>query len=209
MLCRVSRWAPDARARLETAAFELFAEHGYEATTVEQIAHRAGLNRATFFRHFADKREVLFGGEDLLVDLLSDGIRAAPPGAALSEVLHTAFASADVALTSAQRVKAVQRVRVLAANVDVQERGLLKHSRTARAIGTALQSRGEDEVGARLGAEIAMLAFSLAVERWTRAATDEPFSAHAASALRDLESRLADLTAQPVRRPHPDRVRAR
>ena len=62
----VSRWAPDARERLETAALELFVENGYEETTVTQIADRAGLNRATYFRHFADKREVLFGGEDVL-----------------------------------------------------------------------------------------------------------------------------------------------
>ena len=61
----MSRWAPDARERLETAALDLFAENGYEETTVAQIADRAGLNRATFFRHFADKREVLFGGEDV------------------------------------------------------------------------------------------------------------------------------------------------
>src|SRR5450756_1710058 len=68
----VSRWAPDARERLETAALDLFVENGYEETTVAQIADRAGLNRATFFRHFADKREVLFGGEDVLAGLFGD-----------------------------------------------------------------------------------------------------------------------------------------
>ena len=71
----VSRWAPNARERLETAALDLFVENGYEKTTVAQIADRAGLNRATFFRHFAEKREVLFGGEDVLA-----GLFAAPCG---------------------------------------------------------------------------------------------------------------------------------
>src|ERR1700677_5355772 len=95
----VSRWAPDARERLETAALALFAENGYEETTVAQIADRADLNRATFFRHFADKREVLFGGEDVLAGLFADAIRAAPPGAALTECLQAALAAAGVVMT--------------------------------------------------------------------------------------------------------------
>src|ERR1700690_1781921 len=95
----MSRWAPDARERLEAAALDLFAENGYEETTVAQIADRAGLNRATFFRHFADKREVLFGGEDVLAGLFGDGIRAASPGATLTECLQAALAAAAAPLT--------------------------------------------------------------------------------------------------------------
>src|ERR1700754_1569668 len=95
-LCRVvyagpvSRWAPDARERLETAALDLFVENGYEQTTVAQIADRAGLNRATFFRHFTDKREVLFGGEDVLAGLFADAIGAASPDATLAGCLLAA-----------------------------------------------------------------------------------------------------------------------
>jgi AcrR family transcriptional regulator len=189
----VSRWAPDARERLETAALDLFVENGYEETTVAQIADRAGLNRATFFRHFADKREVLFGGEDVLAGLFADGIGAAAPAATLTECLQAAFAAADVAMTPQQRAKAVQRVRVVAANVEVQERGLLKHARIARSIGAALGARGADELTARLGAEVGMLAFSIAVERWIAADNDEPFSFHAAAALSDLRVRAAEL----------------
>jgi len=95
----VSRWAPNARERLETAALDLFVENGYEETTVAQIADRAGLNRATFFRHFADKREVLFGGEDVLAGLFADAIRAASPDATLTECLQAAFTAAEVAMT--------------------------------------------------------------------------------------------------------------
>ena len=68
-----------------------------------QIADRAGLNRATFFRHFADKREVLFGGEDVLAGLFADAVRAASPDAALTECLQAAFAPAEVAMTPGQR----------------------------------------------------------------------------------------------------------
>jgi AcrR family transcriptional regulator len=194
----VSRWAPDARERLETAALDLFVENGYQETTVAQIADRAGLNRATFFRHFADKREVLFGGEDVLTGLFADGIRAAAPAATVTECLQAAFAAADVAMTPRQRAKAAQRVRVVAANSEVQERGLLKHTRISRSISAALRTRGADELTARLGAEVGMLAFSIAVERWLKADNDEPFSLQAAAALSDLQVRVAELglTAQ-------------
>ena len=174
----VSRWAPDARERLETAALDLFVENGYEETTVAQIADRAGLNRATFFRHFADKREVLFGGEDVLAGLFGDAIRAASPDATVTECLQAAFAAAEAAMTPQQRAKAAQRVLVVAANTEVQERGLLKHARIARSISAALRARGADELTARL-AEVGMLAFAIAVERWMKSDDDEPFRAPA------------------------------
>ena len=192
----VSRWAPDARERLETAALDLFAENGYEETTVAQIADRAGLNRATFFRHFADKREVLFSGEDKLAGLFADGIRAAAPAATLTECLQAAFAAAGAVMTPQQRARAARRLRVVAANTEVQERGLLKHARIAGSVSAALRARGADDLTARLGAEVAMLAFSVAVERWMKS-DDEPFAFHAAAALSDLRARAAELALQP------------
>ena len=222
----MSRWAPDARERLEAAALELFAEVGYEETTVAQIAERAGLNRATFFRHFADKREVLFGGEDTLAELFAGGIRAAEPRSTVTECLQAAFDAVGSAMTPQQRAKAIHRVRVLAANVEVQERGLLKHARIARSISAALQERGADELTSRLGAEVGMLAFSIAVERWMGSvemgsvemgsvemgsvemgsvemgsANDEPFPVLAAAALADLQARAADFAAMPAAEP--------
>ncbi len=189
----VARWAPNARERLETAALNLFVENGYEATTVAQIADRAGLDRATFFRHFADKREVLFGGEDVLAGLFAGGIRAASPDATLTECLQAALAAADAAMTPQQRAKAAQRVQVVAANTEVQERGLLKHARIAKSVTAALRERGKDELTARLGAEMATLAFSVAFERWMKANDDQPFSPFAETALSDLQTRAAEL----------------
>jgi AcrR family transcriptional regulator len=189
----VSRWAPDARERLETAALELFVENGYEETTVAQIADRAGLNRATFFRHFADKREVLFGGEDVLTGIFADAIRSASPDATVGECLQVAFTAAGVVMTPQQRAKASQRVLVLVANAEVQERGLLKHARIARSINAALRERGVDEMTARLAAEVGMLAFTIAVERWMTSETAEPFTVLAASALNDLQMRAVKL----------------
>ena len=189
----MSRWAPNARERLETAALDLFAENGYEETTVAQIADRAGLNRATFFRHFADKREVLFGGEDVLARLFADAIVAAAPAATLIECLRAALAAAEVVMTPQRRAAAVRRVLVVAANSELQERGLLKHARVVNSIAAALRERGTDELTARLGAEVTMLAFSVAFARWMKANDGEPFLPFAAAALSDLQVRAAKL----------------
>jgi AcrR family transcriptional regulator len=189
----VARWEPNARERLENAALDLFVENGFEQTTVAQIADRAGMNRATFFRHFADKREVLFGGQDVLTTLFADGIKAAGPEATLAECLHAALAGAEIAMTPQLRIAAVKRRSVVAANSELQERGLLKHARITAAVVAALRERGTDELTARLGAETAMLAFSVAFERWMKAGDDEPFSPFAEAALSDLQARAAEL----------------
>ena len=99
-------------------------------------------------------------------------------------------------MTPQQRAKAAQRVLVVAANSELQERGLLKHARIARSINAALRERGADELTARLGAEVGMLAFTIAVERWMEADNDEPFPLHAAAALSDLQVRAADLDSR-------------
>jgi AcrR family transcriptional regulator len=192
----MSRWAPNARERLETAALDLFVENGYEETTVAQIADRAGLNRATFFRHFADKREVLFGGEDVLSGLFADAIRAASPDATFVECLQAALAATEVVMTPHRRVTAARRVLVVAANSELQERGLLKHARIANSITAALRERGAAELTARLGAELGMLAFSVALGRWMEANDDEPFPPFAAAALSDLQVRAAELDSR-------------
>ena len=85
---------------------------------------------------------------------------------------------------------------VVAANSEVQERGLLKHARIARSISAALRERGADELTARLAAEVGMLAFSIAVERWMGSDHDEPFPVHAAAALSDLQVRSARLDSE-------------
>jgi AcrR family transcriptional regulator len=189
----VARWEPNARERLETAALELFVENGYEETTVAQIAERAGMNRATFFRHFADKREVMFGGQEALTGLFADAIKAAPEGVTLAGFLRSALAAAEVAMTPRLRAAAVRRRLVLAAHSELQERGLLKLARISASVAAALRERGTDELTARLGAEMVMLAFGVAFERWLQADEDEPFSPFAEAALSDLQTRAAEL----------------
>ena len=105
--------------------------------------------------------------------------------------------AAEVARTPQQRAKAAQRVLVVAANSELQERGLLKHARIARSIDATLRERGVDDLTARLGAEVGMLAFTIAVERWMEPDYDEAFPLHAAAALSDLQVRAAELDSRP------------
>src|ERR1700761_9165554 len=118
------RWEPNARERLERAALALFTERGYDATTVAGIADRAGLTKSSFFRHFADKREVLFGGQDLLTERFTAAIAGAPPAAAPAECLAAALAAAAPFFTPERHDLAAQRRAVIAANSELQEREL-------------------------------------------------------------------------------------
>ena len=190
------RWEPDAQARLERAALTLFLERGYDATTVAEIADRAGLTKSTFFRHFADKREVLFGGQDILTDLFGEGIRATPSSASAVDCIAAALEAAASVFTPERRDLAPARRAVIAANSELQERELLKRARMAAAITEALQARGVDEPTAHLAAEVGVLAFGIAYSRWAAAASYEPFAGIAHAALRDLTVRAAALGEQ-------------
>jgi AcrR family transcriptional regulator len=189
----VGRWEPNARERLERAALALFVEHGYDATTVAQIADRAGLTKSTFFRHFGDKREVLFGGQDLLAELFSDAVRTAPPSATTAGCLAAALESAAVAFTPDRHDLAPQRRAVIAVNSELQERELLKRARLASAMADALRVRGADDTTARLAAEMGVLAFSTAYARWAAPENRQPFTEIAHAALRDLQARATTL----------------
>src|ERR1700743_2565737 len=92
--CRMGRWQPDARARLQAAALALYGERGYEETTVAEIAERAGLTKRTFFRYFTDKREVLFWGSELLEQQMVAAIEAAPASASALGMIGAALDAA-------------------------------------------------------------------------------------------------------------------
>jgi len=160
----VARWEPNARGRLEEAALDLYVERGFEHTTVEEIAKRAGLTERTFFRYFADKREVLFGGSELLRDLLMGAVADAPPGSPIDAV--AAALEATGPLFEQRRKLVLRRQRVIAANPELQERELIKMASLAGALAGALRRRGVEEPAASLTAEAGIAAFRVAFQRW-------------------------------------------
>src|SRR6202451_1924275 len=117
----MGRWEPNARGRLMQAAFALYGERGFEQTTVAQIAERAGLTERTFFRHFSDKREVLFGGSVLLQDLLVTAVTEAPASATPMEAVARALDALGTMFVG-RRDFARQRQAIIAASAELRER---------------------------------------------------------------------------------------
>ena len=187
---RMGRWEPNARGRLERAALELFTERGFEQTTVTEIAARAGLTQRTFFRHFADKREVLFWGQGALRELLVNGIASAPASAAPLDAVAAALAAAG-ALLQERRDSARQRQAIIDANPELRERELIKLAMLGSAITEALRQRGVSDPAASLTAEAGIAVFKVAFERWVSgtAQADLP------GLIRDSLSELKAVTA--------------
>jgi AcrR family transcriptional regulator len=164
---RMTRWEPNGRGRLEQAALSLYGERGFENTTVAEIAARAGLTERTFFRHYADKREVLFGGAEMLQELLVSNVAGAPDSVAPIDAVATALESAG-ALLQQRREFAQQRQAIIAANRELQERELIKLASLAAAIADTLRRRGVVEPAASLTAEAGIAVFRIAFERWVQ-----------------------------------------
>jgi AcrR family transcriptional regulator len=186
----MARWEPNARGRLEQAALALYGERGFENTTVEEIAKRAGLTERTFFRHFADKREVLFGGAGSLQEALVGTVAAAAPAKAPMDAIAAGLEAAGD-LLQARRRFARQRQSVIAANPELQERELIKLASLSAAIADTLRARGVAEPAASLTAEIAMAVFRTAFERWIAEANHSSFP----DLIRESLAELKTLTA--------------
>jgi AcrR family transcriptional regulator len=161
----VSRWEPDGRSRLERAALKLYVERGFEQTTVAEIAKDAGLTERTFFRHFADKREVLFGGSGLLQELLVDTVAGMPESVTPIDAVAAALDAAGARIQE-RREYSRQRQAVIAANAELQERELLKLAALASGVAEALRGRGVADPAASLTAEAGVAVFKIAFDRW-------------------------------------------
>jgi AcrR family transcriptional regulator len=187
----MTRWPPDAALRLARAALELFAERGYENTTVIDIAQRAGLTKSTFFRHFQDKREVLFGG-GTLTGLVAGAIAAAPATATpLGAVADALDAVGRHAFTPARREFVARRRAVIAANPELQEREALKGLALTASMTGALSRRGVPDLTSQVAAELGTLAWKIAYERWSDTANGDDFSEVARRALGELQAASA------------------
>ncbi|WP_382309992.1 TetR/AcrR family transcriptional regulator [Herbiconiux sp. UC225_62] len=161
----MGRWEPGAAGRLAQAALELYAERGYEQTTVLDIAERAGVTERTFFRHFADKREVLFDRSNALQETVVAAVAAAPPDLPPLEVVGAAMERAGVFLED-RREFARKRAAAIAANPSLQERELFKMATLGSAVATALHARGVSSPAAAIAAEAGVAVFRLGFERW-------------------------------------------
>ena len=167
----MTRWEPNARGRLELAALELYRERGYDQVTVAEIARHAGLTERTFFRYFADKREVLFYGSGMLQERIVTAIGDAPEGPPPLDVVGAALESAAEAM-DARRDLAWRRQAIVEANPELRERELIKL--------------------ATLAAEAGIAVFKIAFRRWVSEDVEQPLATVIRQSLTDLKAVAAE-----------------
>ena len=180
----VSRWEPHTSRRLQQAAFELYTERGYDQTTVAEIAARAGLTERTFFRHFTDKREVLFEGGDQFRDALVDRVVNAPASASALEAVLTGVEAAGSVFPALQIVR--RRQALISANPELQERELIKFASLEAALAGALGRRGVADTSAELAAAAGVVVLRIALSRWIADFTGRRWTAHVAETMNEL-----------------------
>ncbi|MBX6384164.1 MAG: TetR family transcriptional regulator, partial [Microbispora sp.] len=164
----MTRWVPGAAERLQEAALELFATRGFEQTTAAEIAQSVGLTERTFFRHFSDKREVLFHNQHLFVQAFLAGVESAPPDAPPIEIVASALRSATSFFPDERRHRSRRRQSVIEQNPALHERERHKLASLAAAVADALRARGVDEPAATLAAEAGITVFRIAFAQWIR-----------------------------------------
>ena len=190
----MARWEPGARERLVLAAVDLFAEQGYDATTVAQIAERAGVTKSTFFRYFPDKHELLMAGQQTLSRLLAEGIADAPESATPLEAVAAGLERASNAMGPMNRELGPRLKAAVASNVELQERDALKNVGLAAAMTDALLARGMPSPTAHLAAELGVLAFKQGYAQWLQAHHDAILAPYTLAALEDLRTASQSLT---------------
>jgi AcrR family transcriptional regulator len=159
------------RQRLERAALELFTEHGYDQTTTAQIAARAGVTERTYFRHFADKREVLFASEEELREVTRQALANLPEDLEPLPALQRGFHGV-VPLIERNRPLAERRARIIWAAPALREREQAKAAALVDLVAHALEDRGVSERTALLCARVGMDTFSTAIRRWSTEQAD-------------------------------------
>ena len=187
----MARWEPGARERLQEAALELFATRGFEQTTAAEIAQSVGLSERTFFRHFSDKREVLFYGQDQFLQAFVDGAAAAPPGAPPLEVVASALHGAASFFPDERRPHSRARQSVIEKNPALQERELHKLAGLVTTVAGALRARGIGEPAATLAAQSGATVFGISFAEWIRDGETRSLPDIAAGVLRELRTVLS------------------
>ena len=162
----MGRWDPHADERLRAAAIELFTDLGYEQTSVAAIAERAGLTPRTFFRYFADKKEVLFNGSSHLQELMVGAIANAAAKATPMEAMAAALTAVADYFDEGRRTFARQRNAIVTANKELVERELIKLATLSSALAATLRARDVDEPDASIVAESGIAIFQVVFRRW-------------------------------------------
>ena len=193
MMVPMARWEPNATLRLVDAAVALFTEQGYDATTVNEIAERAGLTKTTFFRHFTDKREVLFAGQGIHGRLMTEAIAASPEEATPLQAVRAALDALTSTFPEERREFSTQIRAILTGNSELLERAVFKRVHLATAMADALHKRNVPDPTAILAAELGSRAFYQAFDEWTDPTNQQTLADLARQALDELRTAATTL----------------
>ncbi|AMM22483.1 TetR family transcriptional regulator [Frondihabitans sp. PAMC 28766] len=188
------RWEPGASDRLRKAALELYAARGFEQTTAAEIAASVGLTERTFFRHFADKREVIFNGAAEFEGGFIEGVRDAPESESVLEVVSAALAMAARFFPDERREFSRLRQTIIDDNASLREREQLKMTTLATGIAEALRDRGVTEPHASLAAQSGVTVFTVSFHQWIAEGETRPLGEIEA----DIMGELRSLTRAPL-----------
>ena len=186
----MGRWEPGASSRLRAAALQLYVERGFDRTTVADIAQRAGLTGRTFFRYFADKREVLFSGSATLQEHVVAALISAPEVFSPIEAVGAALDTAAQML-GGRHAYSQQRQSVIAANAELQERELMKMAALSAALADGLRLRGVADPDASLAAELGTAVLRVTFASWVNGPANRSLS----RAMRESLDHLTALTS--------------
>lgn len=185
----MARWEPGAADRLADAALELFLDQGYSATTIPEIASKAGLTTRSFFRHFADKREVLFRGMDDLPDVAARIFAEADPAATPLQVIADGLMTVVAVRFDGMHDYLRRRREVIRADGALRERELRKLGVLHDAAVIGFAGRGLDQLQTAVAAQLAVVVYDTAVDQWL----DGPAHQELAAVMAEVVATLTDL----------------
>lgn len=157
-------------AEITDTALRLFAEQGFDATTVDQIAAAAGISRRSFFHYFGSKEDVVLGDLEALGLRVRDALEARPASESAWEALREAFKSLQGPDTDA--VTRLQVADMYADAPSLRARHLEKHLRWQELLAPDVERRlgispgGAADPRARAVIAAALACLDTAVEAW-------------------------------------------
>ena len=163
------------RKVLADTATELFAEQGFDHTTVEAIAEACDVSPRTFFRYFSSKEDVLFAAGDERLRQLLDAIASRPSGEAPLRSMREAALSLVPEYTS-DRAQLITRKRIIAETQSLRSRGLERQlgweDAVTDALGQRITDAGPATIELRLVAGVTTATLRAALHTWLEAGGD-------------------------------------
>ena len=171
------RWKPNTKDRLIKAALTLYDKQGFSETTIAQIATEAGLTTRTYYRHFNDKREVLFTNSDEAPSSAETVKDSFTSHVSISELIEKALLlrasdfEADLKFLKA-------RQRVIQSNDELRERELRKRDDFTKNLYASFLDSGLEKVQALIAAKVSVAIFSTALNEWVDQTGSKPLSGY-------------------------------